>query len=49
MYAEITLQMNRHFDINKLNHKVEYSSGIMSEEICQMMKEFFVKLRNAKG
>lgn len=37
------------FDINKLNHKVEYSSGIMSEEICQMMKEFFVKLRNAKG
>ena len=37
------------FDINKLNHKVEYSSGIMSEEISQMMKEFFIKLRKSKS
>ncbi|MDE7315034.1 MAG: nucleoside deaminase [Mucispirillum sp.] len=36
------------FDMNKLNHKVEYFSGIMSEEISQMMKDFFVKLRNTK-
>ena len=36
------------FDINKLNHKVEYFSGLMSEEISQMMKEFFIKLRNSK-
>lgn len=37
------------FDINKLNHKVEYFSGIMSEEISQMMKEFFSKLRKSKS
>lgn len=37
------------FDIKELNHKVEYSSGIMSEEISQMMKEFFIKLRNSNG
>lgn len=37
------------FDINKLNHKVEYFSGMMNEEISQMMKDFFIKLRNNKG
>lgn len=37
------------FDISKLNHKVEYSSGIMQEEIGQMMKEFFIKLRASKS
>lgn len=36
------------FDISKLNHKVEYFSGIMDNEISQMMKSFFKKLRANK-
>lgn len=37
------------FDINRLNHKVEYHSGLMSEEISKMMKEFFSLLRASKN
>ncbi|MDY5050991.1 MAG: nucleoside deaminase [Candidatus Mucispirillum faecigallinarum] len=37
------------FDINKMNHRVEYFSGLMSDEINQLMKSFFIKLRNSKN
>lgn len=37
------------FDINKMNHRVEYFSGLMSDEINQFMKSFFIKLRNSKN
>lgn len=37
------------FDINKMNHRVEYFSGLMSDEINQLMKSFFIKLRNFKN
>lgn len=37
------------FDINKMNHKVEYFSGLMNDEINQLMKSFFIKLRNSKN
>ncbi|HIZ89699.1 MAG TPA: nucleoside deaminase [Candidatus Mucispirillum faecigallinarum] len=37
------------FDINKMNHRVEYFSGLMSDEINQLMKSFFIKLRNYKN
>ncbi len=33
------------FDIQKSNHKVEWLSSIMSEEISEMMKTFFKNLR----
>ncbi len=33
------------FDNEKGNHKVEYAYGFMEEEISQMMKEFFARLR----
>lgn len=33
------------FDIDELNHKTEYFSGLMSEEISNMMKSFFAELR----
>lgn len=37
------------FDINKMNHRVEYFSGLMSDEITHLMKSFFIKLRNSKN
>ena len=37
------------FDINKMNHRVEYFSGLMSDEINQLIKSFFIKLRNSKN
>ena len=37
------------FDINKMNHRVEYFFGLMSDEINQLMKSFFIKLRNSKN
>ncbi len=36
------------FDIDTLNHKVLYRYGLMEEEISDMMKRFFQKLRNNK-
>ncbi len=33
------------FDIQKTNHRVEWLSSIMSEEISEMMKTFFKNLR----
>lgn len=33
------------FDIDSLNHKVEYSYGVFEEEIGLMMKSFFKKIR----
>lgn len=37
------------FDINEMNHRVEYFSGLMSDEITLLMKSFFKKLRNSKN
>ena len=36
------------FDIETLNHKVLYRYGLMEEEIADMMKKFFQKLRSNK-
>jgi tRNA(adenine34) deaminase len=36
------------FDINSLNHKVSYRYGLMEEEIIELMKNFFKKLRISK-
>lgn len=36
------------FSNNDFNHQVEVSDGILKEEISQMMKDFFVELRNSK-
>lgn len=36
---------DRIFDIKNLNHRVEYSYGIYEEEIKNMVKEFFKKIR----
>ncbi len=33
------------FDIKDLNHKVTYKYGLMTDEISQMMKDFFRKIR----
>ncbi|PLX70961.1 MAG: tRNA-specific adenosine deaminase [Denitrovibrio sp.] len=33
------------FDIERLNHKVNYKGGLYAEEIASMMKSFFKKLR----
>jgi len=33
------------FDINGLNHKVNYKYGLFAEEISELMKSFFRKLR----
>lgn len=35
------------FDIERLNHKVNYKGGLYAEEIAAMMKNFFRKLRNS--
>lgn len=40
------LSITNIFDINNLNHKVEYIYGLMSEEISKLMKSFFLQLRN---
>ena len=37
------------FDINKMNHRVEYFSGLMSDEINQLMKSFFFFFLNSKN
>jgi tRNA(adenine34) deaminase len=34
------------FDIEKLNHKVNYSGGLFADEISAMMKAFFKNIRN---
>ncbi len=34
------------FDIEKLNHKVNYAGGLFAEEISAMMKAFFKNIRN---
>jgi tRNA(adenine34) deaminase len=36
------------FDIEGLNHKVDYKYGLFAEEIRQMMKEYFRELRKGK-
>lgn len=35
------------FDIETLNHSVEYSYGIFEDEISSLMKSFFRKIRNS--
>jgi tRNA(adenine34) deaminase len=35
------------FDIEGLNHKVEYGGGLFAEEISQMMKAFFRNIRQS--
>jgi len=35
------------FDIERLNHRVNYKGGLYAEEIAAMMKNFFRKLRNS--
>jgi len=37
----------RTFDIEKLNHRVNYKGGLFQEEISQMMKSFFRNLRSS--
>lgn len=36
------------FDIDGLNHKINYKGGLFEEEIQNMMKEFFRKIRQSK-
>jgi tRNA(adenine34) deaminase len=36
---------DRIFDLTTLNHKVEYEYGLFEDEIKQMMRSFFLKLR----
>jgi len=36
------------FDIEGLNHKVNYKGGLFAEEISQMMKTFFKNIRSKK-
>jgi tRNA(adenine34) deaminase len=36
------------FDIEKLNHKVNYAGGLFADEISAMMKAFFKNIRNGK-
>ena len=37
------------FDIDSLNHRVDYSYGVFEEEISCMMKNFFKKVRSIKS
>jgi tRNA(adenine34) deaminase len=37
------------FDIDSLNHKVEYKYGLFEEEISKIMKEFFKNLRKERA
>lgn len=37
----------RTFDIEGLNHRVNYKGGLFADEIAAMMKDFFKKLRNS--
>ncbi|MCD8552873.1 nucleoside deaminase [Seleniivibrio sp.] len=36
------------FDIEKLNHKVNYAGGLFADEISAMMKAFFKNIRSGK-
>ena len=36
------------FDIEKLNHRVNYAGGLFADEISAMMKAFFKNIRNGK-
>ena len=36
------------FDIDRLNHRVNYAGGLFADEIAFMMKDFFKKIRNGK-
>jgi len=39
----------RTFDIDGLNHKVNYKGGLYAEEISAMMKSFFKSIRSSKS
>ncbi|WP_415238795.1 tRNA adenosine(34) deaminase TadA [Seleniivibrio woodruffii] len=37
------------FDIEKLNHRVNYTGGLFADEISLMLKDFFKTIRSAKS
>lgn len=39
------VSLARTFDIEGLNHRVNYKGGLFAEEISALMKDFFRKLR----
>lgn len=42
------VSLARTFDIDGLNHAINYKGGLFEEEIGEMMKEFFRKIRLSK-
>lgn len=37
------------FDIEKLNHRVNYAGGLFADEISQLLKDFFKTIRSARS